>query len=382
MKRLLAALAVFLAAALPVRAQSLAVRHYDTDDGLGHNLVNGVLQDHEGYVWIATYEGLSRFDGVQFVTYGVRDGFPHAIVSGLAEDAFGRLWVANFSGGLSPITDDRIHPVGTPLHVGPSEHSNELMAVVASRDGALWCVAADGVYRGRARGQTFDFERVIDIPSDVSLPPVLQDRAGHVWAGIDDKALRFSSGRVDTFEIPSKAYAAPVAAFTEDAAGRVYVATSRGIFAADRPGPAATTRWEPVPVALPAGEQVRSLLSSTSGRLWIGTTRRVWLREPGSGPRPMRIRGLDDAVKILYEDHDGNVWVGTERSGVYLIPRDLVEVFSTEDGLARPVVRRVVEGIDGRIYAEGDGGVVEVGAAGLQPIAGANSPRAVPIKER
>src|SRR5512146_1563588 len=86
-------------------AQQLAARQLTVADGLGHDEVHDICQDARGYIWIATYDGLSRFDGERVVTYGVKDGLTHPIVYSVAEDRAGRLWTASPSGGLARLAD-------------------------------------------------------------------------------------------------------------------------------------------------------------------------------------------------------------------------------------------------------------------------------------
>jgi ligand-binding sensor domain-containing protein len=93
-------------AAVTARAQQLSVRHYDASDGLVHNHVGAIHQDRKGYLWFATWEGLSRFDGHRFTNYGEREGLKHAVVNDITEDRRGRLWVATNGGGGARLLDD------------------------------------------------------------------------------------------------------------------------------------------------------------------------------------------------------------------------------------------------------------------------------------
>src|SRR5262245_18468243 len=86
--------ALFLLAALPVCAQQLSTRHYNVSDWLAHSRVSAIHQDHKGYIWFGTWEGLSRFDGYRFTNYGERDGLGHLIVNAITEDRRGRLCFA------------------------------------------------------------------------------------------------------------------------------------------------------------------------------------------------------------------------------------------------------------------------------------------------
>src|SRR5438093_730837 len=76
--------ALFLSPAR-LRAERLPIRSYTTADGLAQDCVDSILADSHGYLWFGTEEGLSRFDGQEFVNYGKRDGLPEPCVDALLE---------------------------------------------------------------------------------------------------------------------------------------------------------------------------------------------------------------------------------------------------------------------------------------------------------
>ena len=57
-------------------AERLPIKTYNTDSGLAHNRVKRIVEDSHGFLWFCTGNGLSRFDGQQFVTYSPDDGLP------------------------------------------------------------------------------------------------------------------------------------------------------------------------------------------------------------------------------------------------------------------------------------------------------------------
>ena len=69
-----------------ISAQQLSIRHYDVSDGLAHSHVAAMHQDAKGYLWLATWEGLSRFDGYRFTNYTQRDGLCDPIINDVVED--------------------------------------------------------------------------------------------------------------------------------------------------------------------------------------------------------------------------------------------------------------------------------------------------------
>ena len=81
-------LAVLLAGA--AQAEQLPIKTYTIADGLAHSSVGSIYQDHKGFLWFGTYEGLSRFDGYGFVNYDRRDGLPQVFINHITEDRQGR----------------------------------------------------------------------------------------------------------------------------------------------------------------------------------------------------------------------------------------------------------------------------------------------------
>ncbi len=101
----MACLALFLFLPSPASAQRLPIKTYTVGDNLVHNNINQIFQDAKGFLWIATAEGLSRFDGYGFVNYGIQDGLNQIFVNDIAVDRQGNLWAATNGGGVSRLID-------------------------------------------------------------------------------------------------------------------------------------------------------------------------------------------------------------------------------------------------------------------------------------
>src|SRR5882724_7920716 len=89
-------------------AEQLPVRTYTTADGLPRDLILRIVRDSHGFLWFCTGDGLSRFNGYEFTTYGVEHGLPHPVINDLLETRRGVYWVATNGGGVA-----RFNP--TPL---------------------------------------------------------------------------------------------------------------------------------------------------------------------------------------------------------------------------------------------------------------------------
>src|ERR1700722_1641313 len=113
--RILGSLAAFIAvaclsaagrAAAPAPAiRPMYFEHLTTRDGLSQSTINGILQDSQGYLWLATENGLDRYDGDTIREYRRERGVEHGLASdyiwSMAEDAKGDLWLATDGGGVA-----------------------------------------------------------------------------------------------------------------------------------------------------------------------------------------------------------------------------------------------------------------------------------------
>jgi ligand-binding sensor domain-containing protein len=92
-----------------IQAQPVDYKNYVVDDGLLSTEVFHVIQDRKGYVWIATGQGVNRFDGYTFQNFTQLNGLPDNTVLELFEDYKGRIWFISLSGMLSWFENDSIH---------------------------------------------------------------------------------------------------------------------------------------------------------------------------------------------------------------------------------------------------------------------------------
>ncbi len=116
-------LIVFLAFALPVKAQQYSFRYYGTEDGLTNLAVEVLFQDRTGFLWAGTENGLFRFDGQGFQRYGPAEGLPHHVILSLGEAPDGSL-LAGYRGGLFQLKGRRFEKVPLPGARGVDNYSS------------------------------------------------------------------------------------------------------------------------------------------------------------------------------------------------------------------------------------------------------------------
>ncbi len=360
-----------------LHAQQLSIRHYDVSDGLAHSHVTAIHQDSKGYLWFATWEGLSRFDGYSFINYGAHDGLGGPIINDIAEDREHHIWVATNAAGVARLIDE---PQGrsserrrfVTFRIGDSEPSNRVNALIFDSKDNLWCATDAGLYRA-ASGEPGPLKFVAIAPHrDVELEMrAFADRHGRLWFGIESELIEVVDGEIIRYGTADKVGEDLIEGIGEDTEGSLFVANKRDVFRFVAPEkPAGRGHWQSLALTLKPDQGINAFLGDTNGTLWIGTWHGLLKYRDGEQTVYTSEQGLsDNHILSLAEDHDGNLWIGTLGGGVCKLAGELIVSFTRTEGLPNQDVRKVIEDRRGRIYASvSNGGLVEIVGRKAVPI--------------
>src|ERR1700722_9754375 len=103
-------IATCLGCAMLCRGERYSFKHYLQDSGLTNLAVNTINQDKDGFLWVATDNGLFRYNGRRFQRFGAEDGLPQDDVTALAISANGTIWIGTPI-GIAYLNDRQFHPV-------------------------------------------------------------------------------------------------------------------------------------------------------------------------------------------------------------------------------------------------------------------------------
>ena len=238
------------------------------EEGLPHNTVRATLQARDGYLWLGTYGGLVRFDGVRFRVFDNRNsGLRDNEIRALAEDHDGVLWVGTTAGGLHRLRGDRLEPFDEGI-----KHQT-INALQVTPDGALWIGTSGGLYRLQRGVKTHIAEAEgLDNPFVASL--AMGDNES--WVGTSSGLFRWAGGRAERYDVPG--FDAPnLRALFKDRSGRLWVGVDQKVLEI-RPDP--------------SGHRVSVIRSSVDRHLRRGfvsaggRTPRAFLNRPGVSRSP------------------------------------------------------------------------------------------------
>src|SRR6266849_3301335 len=181
-----------LATCWALHGAQLPLRRYSTAEGLASNAVYSIASDSRGFLWFATAEGLSRFDGYGFANQTQSTGLPHVAVRQVLIGRHGNYWLATPAGlvrfrpDLPQSSANRmivIRPNGKP-------ESARISALLEDRGGTLWCGTEAGLYAiDDTSSRTPHLSEVpIGLPgavwSDSQVRGLAEDPEGALWIGV------------------------------------------------------------------------------------------------------------------------------------------------------------------------------------------------------
>ncbi len=350
------------------RAERHAFVRYGPADGLASSRVTSLLQDSRGYLWIGTFEGLCRFDGTEFVRFGPRDGLGSLTVWALAEDRSGRVWAAT-NDGVS-VQRTAPGPAFETFDVG-SGKENIVVAVCVDERGAVWCDTIAALYLATPAGDTVSFETVRRTENPVGIDGMgLLAARGRLWRGVRGEVVALSGGNAEAYRLLERGPGDDVVGIAE-VSGRLLAATTFKLFELDESGGGRGT-WRELPLALERDQMLTTVAAGPGGEVWLGTNRGlVRLDVDGRQTGLARANGLaGDEVSAVLADREGDLWVGSESSGLSKLGPDTIVSYTIEHARAGPQASRVVAGPDGRIFAAAfGGGLYEIAGDRVEPIA-------------
>jgi ligand-binding sensor domain-containing protein len=316
-----AAAVVLLLYACPAAAQQYRIDAWTADDGLPQNSVNQVVQTRDGFIWLATFAGLARYDGARFEV---------------------------FNSGTTP-----------QLHASRFTH------LIEDRDGNLWA-ATEGQGVVRYAGGIFHSYGRDDGLIDLS-PTALLDDGGRLIVDSPRGAVEWRGGRF----VPAAYTPAPVGVSTPDfhenvirqfpdREGRVWieydVGGSRRLAMLKNGTVTRYTAADGVP-----SFATMKLFEDRDGNVWLALANKGGLlRFTGAGFRRYTTAdGLpDDSIGELFQDREGSIWLPTEGGLARLSPRPMT-AYSTADGLAVDNTYAVYQDRAGTVWIGGWSGITQ-----------------------
>lgn len=320
-------------------------------EGLPQITVSDILQDRAGYLWLATQDGIARFDGVTFRNYTAAEhpGLGHGVVNALGLDREGALWIGTM-GGVARFIDGRIVPVQVD-----GRGTGAVFSVRTHPQDGVWVSSENGLFHARDRKAVR--MRFGDRP--MPMLAVLQPTGGPALALGPFHMVVDPDGQARVIELHRRLPTVLTGVPARD--GGLWLGTVDGLYRTDREG-----RPEGKPLA--EGREIQNVLEEPDGTLWIATDRGLLHRPRGGDVQPIVVPGIDATawVSRLYMDREGTLWLGTQLTGLHRSRADRFRRITARDGLVDGAVWSVYAAPDGEVWAGTPDGLYRGGLDGFR----------------
>jgi signal transduction histidine kinase/ligand-binding sensor domain-containing protein/DNA-binding response OmpR family regulator len=360
---------------------------WTTKDGLPVNSVNAIVQDRAGYIWVATFDGLVRFDGLKFTVFNTAnsENLPSNRIVGLKVGGDGSLWMSTEESHIVRFRDGHF----TNLQFENGKPGAGLPRLVVDTTGGVWVGTPEGLW-------TVNDDRLVRVARgslDASVTAIVRRRDGSVWVGTERAGLF----RVATDGAVTKVATNPtiestyISELVEDPSGALWIGTIDGLWSLG-------DRLVRIKSRVPMQKIGGFAYASATGELYVTSPAGAFringdsatLIRPGSSDEGMRVWTDGEAVwtigfQQMYRngrrvltlpehrigtaylfDREGSLWLGTDSDGLHRLKQALFTTYSVDEGLSSSNVYATYVDHAGDVWI----GTWGKGASRLDPAAG------------
>ena len=313
-----------------MRAQYRSTQ-WTADNGLPQNSVRGLVQATDRYLWIATLDGIAKFDGIRFTVYNKSNtpGITSDRFVALADGDGGDLWMASEDGNLIRYHAGHFQRMGEADGLRPYS----VGAITYDHQGGVWVDSDNRVYRWSP--QSGRFEREAFDRDDTRFIPLWWGGTGF-WAIQNGKLLCFARGHLARYMLPKTLRPASIRGVAVGGDNVVWIGLMGGRF----------------------GKLVDGSLVMEKGTVttdWLSSTRANWKEQIEPDFRRTVIfpsGGIEKGIpyNVVSADDEDDLWVGSENEGLFRVQRQSIKSLSSMQGLASDGVYPIMESSTGDMW--------------------------------
>ncbi|MGM0497200.1 MAG: histidine kinase [Bacteroidota bacterium] len=306
--------------------QQYQFRHYGVDDGLPSSEVYHVYQDSEGYIWIATDMGVSKFDGYEFKNYDLEDGLTDNTIFEIYEDYKGRIWFLSYSMRLSYYYNDTIH-----AYKHNDVISNHFIKDKVMQKLSFYVDEQDNIYFGAQSNS------VIRIDSTGKLDEIVKDVGNtlhlfrrnskyfHIWKKEAYEKLKiFTEDTSRTFELDLKAETKNLFQFVCKSENSLFLTIGNTLY---------HIREDSIVDKREFDKRILWMNLDRNDDLWLGLASGALRLNKNNIHKNENVLFDDQDITSVLKDHEGGYWFSTLKNGLYYVPSLSIKTLTQKKGL-------------------------------------------------
>ena len=326
----------------PVYSRQLPMRPYTTDEGLVHNEVIMGYSSKIGYLWFATYYGVSRFDGSRFSNYTEKqNGLGASIIKCVTEDAQGNIWVG-YSGGFGWLEGGRF----VNVTVKEELPGNDVLNICPDPKQGIWLLTEKGVSR-YAEGR-FTFYPLKGVDAGYMWKRLSCSPEGDVFVATTE-GLYIKKSDGEKFTLFSDFEFQINAIDFSPLENALYLIDSRNLYRFEN------GNMEKVAASKLKGD-LRNLFIGKNQKIWINSQKELWIFSRGGETKYSENLFNDINITGVLEDREDNIWLTSWEGISMLLNTDIMNF----PEIPLKTITKVLKDYKGNLWISGDKGLVSL----------------------
>jgi len=286
-----------------------------TDEGLSFNTVSAIHQDNLGYMWFQTWNGIDRYDGIEFINYRTMPERWSEGGSAFTEDSLGNLWYGEEI-SVYMRADDSAGPFIHPIPA--AEWSPGVLNILMGPDNLLYLSSFQTILKMDPYDEDFTVDTILSLDSASPFQRITKigfDKINNLWLATDEGIYSYESDK-DTIiclygiEYPENSY---IHDFIFDIEGNLWLVFTHDLIKYDLQQKSSTHFRIPDL----KGTVFNKVYQTRDGTIWLGTIEKgLYYLKPGQDQFTCFFDHSD--IASIYEDRSGRLWIGTANAGIFL----------------------------------------------------------------
>lgn len=331
---------LFIFLSVDLYSQLFPFRYYTTDDKLSHSTVTAIHQDHKGYMWFGTLDGISIFDGYEFKFLSKDEGLNDRTVTSIFQDHNNRIWIGTY-GGISVYEDGQF--IKKELNNYLSELN--VWGIYEINQGEIWVYTKGGGINVIKDDEVTYITKKNGLASD-SINSVIKDKNGIIYIGTSNGLSVFKDNKFINYSTKDGLPVNLIKNLILDENNNLWIGTNNGI---SRFSEGKFKNFDVTDGLI--NNSVTDMFLGKEGSIWISTINGVSRFINNSFKSYSSKNGLSsDIILSMYEDYENNIWFGSYNKGISCLLNEEIITFRKESGLINNTVQAIAEDKSGNFW--------------------------------
>ncbi|MGB0882570.1 MAG: ligand-binding sensor domain-containing protein [Vicingaceae bacterium] len=360
--------------------------NYSIEEGLAQSQIRAINQDKEGYLWIGTLGGLSKFDGINFENYSINEGLLHNQINAIYSDSIGRIWLGT-QGGVSVYDGEKFtnyrfdEKISQHFVLSISEDKNGRMWFATGGGGVVYLEGEELNYINLPNGKRNNYVRNIfidkndnkwlatrngvtvidaqlnlsDTIQDVNATQVYVDEDNTVWCStFGDGVLRLDGEKRVKFEEEDGLISNHIRAFVKRKDGTFWFVSKNGISKWAKEEFKNFTEKDGL-----NNNNIKTIMEDDEGNLFLGSDGGGLIKFNNENFMSYTDEGVikSNVVMSVLQDHNNNIWVSTYEQGAGVFTSKGFYLYTVKEGLGNNTVWCSMAAKNNNIWVGTDNGI-------------------------